>query len=180
WLHGVEVSNGGEWYPVALDWCREKKLTAFANSDIHPAVDYKYDLSLANSHRPMTLVISRNRTVEGVKEALFSRRTVGFTGEQLMGPEELILDFFHAAVKIHPPFLTAERHDRTMIYRELENPTDLTFILEKEGEGKQTRRIVLRPHSMVILSYPAEGEELRYRLVNCWTGSREHPIVEFE
>lgn len=180
WLHGVEVANGGEWYPVALDWCREKKLTAFANSDIHQAVDYNYDLSLAYSHRPMTLVISRDRTEEGVKEALFSRRTVGFTGEQLMGPEKLILGLFYAAVTIHPPFLTAERRGQMMVYRELENPSDLTFILEKEGEGKQGQRIELRPHSMVILSYPAGGEELRYRLVNCWTGSREHPVIEFD
>ena len=180
WLHGVEVVNSGEWYPVVMDWCREKNLAAFANSDIHEAVDYNYDLSLPNSHRPMTLVIAKDRSEDGVREALFSGRTVGFTGEQLMGPEELILDLFHAAVKIYAPFLSNETQGRMVLHRELKNPSDLTFILEKVGEGPQNRSIVLRPHSMVILSYPAEGEELRYRLINCWTGSREHPVVQFD
>ncbi|MFC2116735.1 hypothetical protein ACFLTU_09675, partial [Bacteroidota bacterium] len=180
WLHGIEVANDGEWYPVVMDWCKEKKLTAFANSDIHPPVDYKYDLYLANNHRPMTLVFAKDRTKEGVREALFSRRTIGFTGEQLIGPEDLILELFYASVKIHATYYTGEHRGKLINNRELENPTDLTFILEKEEDGKQRQRIILNPHSLVVLSTSVEGEELRYRLVNCWTGSKEHPQVQFK
>jgi hypothetical protein len=180
WMHGVEVANGGEWYPIAMDWCMEKPLTALANSDVHTPIDYDYDLSLAHSHRPMTLIIAKDRSEEGVKEALFSRRTIGFTGEQLMGPEDLIVGLFNESVKIHPTFQTTERGSRSRISRELENPTDLTFILEEEGESAQGRRIELRPHSMVILRYNSDRQELRYRLVNCWTGSDDHPVVEFD
>ena len=104
---------------------------------------------------------------------------MGFVGEQLIGPEELILELFHASVKIHPPFQSTERRGRTIVSRELENRSDLTFILEEEGEGTQTRRIELRPNSMVIQRIPADGEQ-RYRLVNCWIGSREHPVVQFD
>lgn len=64
-----------------------------------------------------------------------------------------------------------------MVYRELENPTDLTFILEEVGEAEENRRIHLNPHSIQVLSYPEGKDELRYILVNCWTGSREHPVV---
>jgi len=180
WLHGVEVGNSGEWYPVVVDWCRDKKLTAFANSDIHAPIDFQYDLSLPHSHRPMTLVFSKDRTQEGVKEALFSRRTLAFTGEQLMGPEELILGLFQASVKVHLPYLTRESRGQTMIYRELENPTDLTFILER-ADGKDSKdNIRLNPHSMVILRQPAGQEKPQYRLMNCWTGSREHPVITLE
>ena len=52
--------------------------------------------------------------------------------------------------------------------------------LEREGEGRYPRKLELNPHSMVILSYPAGQEDLRYRLVNCWSGSRENPVVRFE
>ena len=97
-----------------------------------------------------------------------------------MGPEELILGLFRESIKVHPPFQTTERGNRRTISRELENPTDLTFILEEEGESAQGRRIELRPHSMVILRYSSDGQELRYRLVNCWTGSRDHPVVQFD
>ena len=97
-----------------------------------------------------------------------------------MGPEELILGLFHASVKIHPPFLNAEQRGKMTMQRKLENPTDLTFFLQKEGEGKKSPIIELHPHSMVMLSYPADVEELRFRLLNCWTGSREHPVVQFD
>ena len=179
WLHGVEVSNGGEWYPVAMEWCKNKKLTAFANSDIHPPVDLKYDLSLANSHRPMTLVFAKDRTSEGVREALFSRRTIGFTGEQLIGPEDLMLELFTASVRIGEVFLTAERKGILTDHRELVNPTGLTFILEEEEEGSGSQQIRLNPNSMVILRTPA-GKKVRYQLVNCWTGGRGHPLVNID
>jgi len=180
WLHGVEVANTGEWYPVAMDWCRDKGLTVFANSDIHLPVDFMYDLSLPHSHRPMTLVFSKDRSEDGVKEALFGRRTVAFTGEQLMGPEDLILGLFNASVRIHPPFLTKRINGRMMVFRELENHTDLTFLLEEAGETGGSSRIRLNPHSIRILSYPERGDELRFSLVNCWTGSREHPVIKID
>jgi hypothetical protein len=180
WLHGVEVVNSGEWYPVAMDWCRDKDLTVIANSDIHLPVDFKYDLTLPHSHRPMTLVFARDRSEEGVKEALFSRRTVAFAGEQLMGAEDLLLQLFNASVNIHPPFLKKKTKGRMMVYRELENPTDLTFILEEAGKVEENGKIRLNPRSIQILSYPAGKDELKYLLVNCWTGSREHPVIKID
>jgi hypothetical protein len=180
WLHGVEVGNSGEWYPVVVDWCRDKKLTAFANSDIHQPVDLQYDLSIPYSHRPMTLLFAKDRSEEGVKEALFSRRTLAFTGEQLMGPQELILDLFRASVKVHPPYLSKESRGKKMVYRELENPTDLTFVLEKIVGESPGETVKLNPQSTVIMRYPEGDNRLSYWLTNCWIGSREHPSVTIE
>jgi 3',5'-nucleoside bisphosphate phosphatase len=179
WLHGVEVINGGEWYPVAMNWCKDKNLTVMANSDVHDAMDYKYDFSLPNSHRPMTLVFSNDRSLDGIKEALFSHRTVGFTGTQLMGAEDLIIGLFTESVKIHPPYHTTERRGRSTVYRELENISDLTFVLEKADGNGSSRKIELKPHSMTILTI-ADGDEMQYKLVNCWTGSSDHPVIQFE
>ena len=114
-IHGVEVSNSGEWYPVALDWCRDRELAVFANSDVHAPIDLQYDLSQPYSHRPITLVFAEQRTIEGVKEALFERRTVGFLGDQLMGPEDLIVSLFNASVRIKPPFHESEEDGLKLI-----------------------------------------------------------------
>ena len=179
WLHGVEVGNGGEWYPIVLDWCRDKKLAVFVNSDIHQPVDYKYDLSIPYSHRPMTLVFAKDRTIEGVREALFRRRTLGFSGTQLMGPEELILQVFYGAVDVGTPYYTMERRGTKTLFRELINETDLTFILEKEGEEGISGRIELHPHSSIVLRHLPD-DALHYRLMNCWTASNEHPQVKLE
>jgi len=177
WLHGVEVCNAGDWYPIALDWCKEYKLTAFANTDIHSPMDFQYDLSLENSHRPMTLVFAKERSEEGVREALFSRRTVGFFGNQLMGPEKLIIDLFNASVIIKPPFMESERDGEPVKHIELKNPTDLTFILSENGEDDNS--IDLSPHSIVILKIPSNNDQKEYQLLNCWSGSNEHPVVRF-
>ena len=34
WVHGIEVFNSDEWYPVALGWCMERNLAVMANSDM--------------------------------------------------------------------------------------------------------------------------------------------------
>jgi hypothetical protein len=180
WIHGVEVANSGEWYPIVLDWCREKELTVFSNSDIHAAIDFDYDLSLANAHRPMTLVFAKDRSEAGVKEALFSRRTLGFFGNQLVGPEDLILDLFNASIIVHTPFMESERKGKMVKHIEIENPTDLTFILERDEEnGKNKNVIELNPHSEIILTIPADEDTANYRLINCWSGSDYHPVVRF-
>jgi len=176
WLHGVEVANQHDWYPVALDWCKGKKLTVIANSDVHEPVNSTYDLSVPGSHRPMTLVFAKDRTAEGVKEALFSRRTLGFSGTQIMGSEELIHQVFYASVEVRESYYALERGGRKTLFREVVNPTDLTFILEKDGEGQMDQRIELHPHSIAVIRH-GEGVELRYRLENCWSGSSEHPLV---
>ena len=164
---------------MVLDWCRDKKLTVIANSDVHSPVNYDYDLSIPGSHRPMTLVFSKERTTEGVKEALFSRKTLGFAGTRLMGSEDLITQVFHASVEVRKPYYTLERSGRKTLFREVVNPTDLTFILEKEGTGQMDQRIELHPHSITVIRH-GEAVELHYRLVNCWSGSDENPVIILE
>ena len=84
----------------------------------------------------MTLVFAKERSEEGVKEALFSRRTLGFFGNQLMGPEDLITDLFKASVIVNPPFMESESNGEPVKHLELKNPTNLTFILSKKGEDE--------------------------------------------
>ena len=180
WLHGVEVANYGMWYPVALDWCRDGKLTALSNSDIHYPTDYLFDFSQANSHRPMTLVFAKEKTLEGVKEALLNRKTVGFFGDMLLGPEDLIISLFKASVKLNPPFGTFTWQGLDYPISELHNPTDLTFIMEyAENDSGKPIRINLLPRSTVIFGHPVDGQgPIRCKLLNCYSGSNQHPVVE--
>ncbi len=63
WLHGMEVANGGTYYPAAHRWCLEKNLTMLGNSDIHdPSINYRYT---ANGHRTLTLVFAKERSEIG-------------------------------------------------------------------------------------------------------------------
>lgn len=183
WLHGIEVFNTEEWYPIVLKWCKEKELTVFANTDIHTPVNYWYDLSRPYSHRPMTLVFAKNRTLYGVKEALFENRTLAYFNDILAGREDLIKGLFHASIILHPPLRQVKADGKVTYFAELENPTDLTFNLEKEGKAKHSDRtdiVELVPESKTIINYLENEDVLYYRLTNCYSDINTNPIIQLQ
>src|SRR4030042_4442491 len=69
WMHGAEVVNGPEYYPLVLQWCLDKKLTFMSNTDVHDPIAMDVDFQ-SGEHRAMTLVFAREKTLESVKQAL--------------------------------------------------------------------------------------------------------------
>ncbi|MDR2765287.1 MAG: PHP domain-containing protein [Tannerella sp.] len=98
WLHGIEIFNYKEYYPVVSDWCNERDLALFANSDIHDSELNTYGIQ--NPLRPITLVLARERTLESVREALFARRTIAWAAGTLWGRDPWLPELFKASVEI--------------------------------------------------------------------------------
>ena len=96
-LHGVEVFNGYNHYPIVLDWCNERNLAPLANSDIHPSEWDKYGHQ--NPFRPMTLVLAHERSHDSVREALLAKRTIGWAANMIFGKPEWVEKLFHACVE---------------------------------------------------------------------------------
>jgi predicted metal-dependent phosphoesterase TrpH len=96
-LHGVEVFNGSESYPKALDWCDEYGLAYFSNTDLHFASANSYREKL---QRPMTLVFAKNRSVDGIQEALVAGRTLAWFSGNLAGKEELLREFVQKSIAV--------------------------------------------------------------------------------
>jgi predicted metal-dependent phosphoesterase TrpH len=181
WLHGIEVYNTEEWYPVAVGWAKEKGLTVFANSDIHAPINYWYDLSPHYSHRPMTLVFSEDRSVEGVKEALFAKRTLAYFDDIVAGDGELIKKLFLQSVMLHKPFASSGKPGSRSFSAEFENRSDITFILKKEGKFRRNDRsdfVKLLPESITIIQYRENEPELSYSITNCYSDADEHPLIQ--
>jgi hypothetical protein len=97
-MHGIEIFNDQEHYPVVSDWCNERNLAIFANSDIHPSELEMYNIQ--NPLRPITLVLAKERTVESVKEAFFAKRTIGWAANILWGRDPWLPALFKASVNI--------------------------------------------------------------------------------
>ena len=97
-MNGIEICNDKEYYPIVFDWALKKKLTIFANSDIHGPIGTEYDL--VNSHRPVTLVFAKERTIEAIKDALIAGQTAAFTENMVRGSEEWLKSLFSACVTI--------------------------------------------------------------------------------
>jgi hypothetical protein len=155
WLNGIEVYNEFVWYPQALNWVNGKNLTLMANSDIHDVIERLYDFRTM-PFRPMTLVLSKERTEEGIKEALFARRTIAYFYNTLMGKEEWLEKFFHASIEIQPPHYTTPEYR----FLHIKNKSDVSFLLHKvDVAEKFPEEIELSAGQSVLVTLPAGSKE---------------------
>jgi len=85
-LHGVEVANGtlDGHSEHALQIALDNHLAVLGTSDIHGLVDWTHDAG-HGGHRPMTLILAKDKSAEAMKAALFERRTVAWNRDDLLG-----------------------------------------------------------------------------------------------
>ena len=98
---GMELVNGPDFYDEAYPWIAERRLTILANSDAHDPVPPR----TAQGHRPITLLFVKTADVAGVREALESRRTAAWQGDDVWGAEEHLRGLWEGAVVIETPTL---------------------------------------------------------------------------
>ena len=127
-LNAIEVFNEKEWYPIALDWCIDKNIAPHAASDIHGINSEMYNLE--DYHRPMTLVLAKERTLESIREALFANRTIAYFGNILAGKEEYLKAFFEGSVEIHA--FDENNNEKSYI---IKNASDVPFQLSSSNKS---------------------------------------------
>jgi hypothetical protein len=142
-LHGIEVVNDREYYPEAHAWALEKDLAPLANSDIHDPSNLAWHVH-EGDHRPVTLVFAREKSAAGIREALFAKRTVAWSGTTLAGREELLRPLVRAALTIENPKLAIRAGGDG--YVRIRNGSDLR--LELTGPGSANGLTV--PQELVI------------------------------
>jgi hypothetical protein len=179
-LHGIEVVNGFGIHLKALDWCIDKGLTVMGSSDIHNLVAHEYDLDNRHVHRTMTLVLSKERTRQSLREALDAGRTVAWASKYLLGKEEHVRSLFEAAVKIAPSHYTeGKAKGKATRYYQITNNSDLYFELElREGNG--TGRVILYPRSSQLISAADGTASLSYEVVTTYIRSDRHLTIDFD
>lgn len=91
YLHGIEIHNFSWFCNEGWLWALEKKLTILSNSDIHSTTQ----ISSFKDHRPMTLVFSRSRNLQDIKDALFAGRTLTYSENTIRGEKDLLEQLFH-------------------------------------------------------------------------------------
>ncbi len=121
-IQGVELVNGLEFYKEAFPWIGEKSLAILADSDVHAPISPGY----APRQRPVTLVFAKTADADGVREALFSRRTAAWMGGELWGPEMLLAGLWNGGVRILGGEASITGSNRT-VRLTLENTTAIPF-----------------------------------------------------
>jgi len=84
YLHGIEVVNELDYSEEALQIAIDNNLTIMGTSDIHGLIDWMFEIP-RNGHRPVTLIFSKSKKLDDIKNALFNGRTVVYYNDLLIG-----------------------------------------------------------------------------------------------
>jgi hypothetical protein len=123
-MDGVELVNGTSYYPQAFPWIEEKNLTILSNTDVHAPAPASWE----NGSRTVTLVFARTPDLEGIREALFARRTAAWMGGEVWGNEAQLRGLWDGAVAVETPELKFGPNLRQLTLR-VRNNSSLRFQL---------------------------------------------------
>lgn len=180
-LNGIEVYNG-EFYPEALAWAHEKKLTIFANSDVHGPI------KIENGHRPMTLVFAKSRTQGGIKEALINQRTVAWFDNILVGNAVYLNQLFFASLDYENSLIRLENRVSKYVY--IKNNSDIDYELELAQPGigfDVPETLSLQAQHVTPLELTGNSDEVKqmknldvyYQVKNLLTENGENLVITF-
>lgn len=169
WMHGIEVANGSEFYPEAVDWALEKDLTILGNSDVHSPVSAGYfDI---DQHRTCTFVFVAERSPGGIREALFNGRTAAFQNKNVVGRSDILKSLLVSSLRVRKA--SPGKSNPVLV-----NPTSLQFdILLKDKIYRDWELIIdLKPGHEVQLHIPTDVDpkNIRVEIENFITGSGEN------
>ena len=149
-MDAIEIFNGETGYsPEGHEWCLKHNLAIMGCSDSHAPFFTKIDHQ-GGQHRVVTLLFAKERSAEGVREAIESRRTAVFGEGKVYGREQDLTPLFHACVKVKDVKFSPKQVRFT-----LENTSSIPVILTKAPGSEKyryDRHIFLPPHSTHSMS----------------------------
>ncbi len=176
WLHGIEYYNDVEYYPLVFKMCKEYNLALMGNSDNHGSISVAYNRP-EYINRPMTLVFSKEKSSDALKEALFAGRTMVWFRDILAGKEEYAKPFFYKCISVGKPFYKDENN----IYFEVANRSDIPFYLTKGTTKGAPEEIALPANSVTrIVVSKKTNSPVAYDVRNILTGETEVLAVELK
>ena len=183
-LHGIEVVNELYYSEEALRLALENDLTIMGTSDIHGLVDWLFkvpdDNESSNStlpgHRPVTIIFSKDKSEDGIKDALFAGKTAVFYNELLIGKEENLKPLVEKCLVINNindlELGYSEDGKSTIKKVEIKNVSDAPFILKNLNSftfETNSDIINIMPNSIHSISVKTKGEplnKLKFEVLN--------------
>ena len=166
-IDGVEVFNSYEFYPDVIETAVNRGLYICCGSDIH-SVNYD-KFGRYGVFRDMTLVLAKNSSLEAIREGLEQRRTLAYAYGDIAGDEQLLKDFFKAAVS----FDVIRTGSNGVKSVKITNNSSFPYVIGLPGF---TVDITLDAFTSVICKC---GEAtMPVTVSNMWYGADKHPVVE--
>lgn len=181
-LHGIEVINSVDYSEESLALALEQNLTIMGTSDIHGLIDWDY--TEKGQDRPITLVFSKEKSIESMKEALFAGRTVAVYNKLLIGKEEFLNPLIQASIKVK----SAKYINRTQVLEVVlenvssspllfQNEMDYSFyssspVFEIPALGNYTLRIKTLEEKQSI--------DLKLKAIGTFTAPKVSPVITWK
>ncbi|MCP9237526.1 Sb-PDE family phosphodiesterase [Lewinella sp. JB7] len=176
WLHGIEVVNDLTISKEALQIALDHDLAIMGTSDIHGLIDYQFEIG-EGGHRPVTLVLTEERSAAAIRRALDARRTVAWFENTLVGKEANVRAVVAASVSVARAYYRGPSSIADVVIR---NDSDADYLVENlSGYSLQTDLGILRfpPHSETVVSVMTDEQlpsfDLRLRFLNAVTAPEE-------
>ena len=143
-MDAIEIYNGGDGYsPEAHQWAIDRNLTLIGGTDTHSPMALELDFN-AGELRQCTLIFAKERSVKGVEEALWARRTAVYGDGMLYGSEEVLMPLFKASLE-----MTKVKFHKTSCEVVFENRSNIPIILRKAPGSEEVhykRFRIVQPH----------------------------------
>lgn len=159
-LGGVEVANSGRYNIIAHRLAMQYNLTMVCNTDEHYDMFARY----YTTHRPMTLVFAKSKSVEAIKEALQARKTAVYFDDYIVARQSEAEAFFKAALQVTTEKKT--RNGEPILLIKYFNTSDIPFTVRVTApfnvEGLPLGQTILKPHDTTTITlkaiwqYPAQ------------------------
>lgn len=172
-VDGIEVVNGGTFYPHIVRRCLDEKLTMFGNTDEHGLTAYRF--AAAGHHRTMTLIFAKDLTEKAIKDAILKHRTLVYAGGYVIGDVNWLGELLNASVDCRLVKVDEKKGNRSF---QLTNHSSITYRLQR---GKTT--YILEPFKSIMISCGKDKKTGKYllpkfRINNMWQEDYKHPNIE--
>jgi hypothetical protein len=143
-----------------------------ASSDMHGLISDAY-MPPDYQHRPMTLVFSKERSHDGLREALFAGRTLVMFRDTIAGKEEFAGPFFYQCISVGKPCYENEKKR----FIEIANNSDIPFNLVNGNHSPRSVTLKTNTATRIAINKTTVSP-LVYEAGNILTGENKKLRVE--
>ena len=181
-LHGVEVINTTDYSKETFQLALDENLTIMGTSDIHGLIEWDYEDK--GKQRPITLVFAKQRSVQGLKDALFAGRTVAVYNDLFIGKEEFLAPLLKSSIDVKS---NGYLQNKEILSVNIKNNCSSELILENAMPYtfySSSPVFTLQPDetkTLLIKTLEQRSEiKLQLRTLGAYTQPDVHPVIEWE
>ena len=182
-LHGIEIANGDDYSEEAHAIAMQHDLVMIGVSDVHDLIDWDYSPA-AGGHRPVTLVFTSDRSIEGIRRALFAKQTVVWFKNLLIGRAPELMPLLQASLTVDATTTRFQNADVALVT--LQNHSDAEFMLQNKSAHTfmgSADMVSVPPHGRTELAVKIpKGDakvSLEFTVLNALIAPKQHPVVSF-